>query len=611
LKRVFAARQFATAIVTLGVMSVSVCELNAQEPAFPVTGSLLGTVVDSAGIPQMGASVELLNKYQKLLGKTMTAADGRFAFHSLSADNYSIHVSLDSFLPAARNQVAVKVGFDSILEVRLATLLSSVEVRYRVPTAAMSDEWKWVLRSSPSTRPVNRLTPVEDQPSPEIKPRVFSGTHAMLSVSGSDSGLIDSNDLAGDMGTSFAVSTRVMGNNQFQVAGTVGQNPQFGPSAVALSAVYSRADDSPFAPMPEITLAMLQLGGFGSAFSNTANGPSAGNVQQPMLRAMSLGIYQVTDPADNVHVEYGVKGETVEYGQHISRLSPYARITVGVAEGTNVIASFSDGGRPDALLAHQEYQQAEIEGHPDDLSSPVASISKLPEVSTHNNQLALQRTQNVELGVSKTVGSRTYAFSGFYEKVWNGQLNVAGDTSMIGGGDLFSDGLSVTSIYNQGHYNRPGYLASMSQRVNSSLNFGLAYGRMGGFTADPGAFVSGDKMPGGFLEQKQSNLASVNMGARLPCTGTRISAGYGWIDQNTTVPMHIFTTQSVFAMPGLNISLRQPLPPIMGMPGHFELTADVRNLLASGYMPVNMADGRQMLVVEIPRAIRGGLRITF
>jgi hypothetical protein len=47
------------------------------------------------------------------------------------------------------------------------------------------------------------------------------------------------------------------------------------------------------------------------------------------------------------------------------------------------------------------------------------------------------------------------------------------------------------------------------------------------------------------------------------------------------------------------------------MPGRFEVTADVRNLLAQGYLPLGGGDGRKLLVVQAPRIIRGGLNFTF
>ncbi len=613
LKLVFAGRQFATAIATIGLFA-PLCSAKGADLAWPVTGELIGTVTDSAGTPQMGASVQVFNKYQRFVARAITNIDGRFAFAALSADTYSVRVSLASFLPAARDQVLVKAGFDSVLRIHLATLLSNIEVSYRIPQGAMSDDWKWVLRSSPAMRPINRFLPV-DLPDPKTKlySHVFSGTHAMLSVSGGDSGLIDSNDITGDMGTSFAVSTNVFGNNQLQFSGSMGQNSEFGPAAVALSAIYSRTDDSPFAAPPEVTLTMLQWGGIGSQLSNSApNGANSATAGPPVLRAMSLGIYQVADPLDNVHIEYGATGESVEYGQHTSRISPFGRITVDLGSGAAVIASYSDGARPDELLAHQQYQQAQFDSGLDPLGSPLEAISRLPQVSNRNGRLELERTQSYELGLKKVVGPRTFAASSFYEAVSNGRLNVAGDLSGLNSGDLFSDGISTTSIYNMGRYNRIGYLASASQRVNSAFDVAIAYGRLGGFTANSnGLSEASSDYSSKFLAAKQSNLATLSVTATVPRIGTRISADYGWIDPQTLVPLHIFTTQNVVSLPGFNVLLRQPLPSFFGMPGHFELTADLRNLLADGYTPIDTSDGRRLLIVEAPKAIRGGLKFTF
>jgi len=83
------------------------------------------------------------------------------------------------------------------------------------------------------------------------------------------------------------------------------------------------------------------------------------------------------------------------------------------------------------------------------------------------------------------------------------------------------------------------------------------------------------------------------------------------MDPRTAVPTHIFTTQNELTLPGLNFAIRQPLPSFFGIPGRLELTADLRNLLASGYTGINTGDGRRLLLVEAPRAIRGGLKFTF
>jgi hypothetical protein len=62
-------------------------------------------------------------------------------------------------------------------------------------------------------------------------------------------------------------------------------------------------------------------------------------------------------------------------------------------------------------------------------------------------------------------------------------------------------------------------------------------------------------------------------------------------------------------MPGLNLYIRQPLPGFR--PCRVELTADLRNLLAQGYLPLGTADGQRILLVETPRAFRGGFNFIF
>jgi hypothetical protein len=61
----------------------------------------------------------------------------------------------------------------------------------------------------------------------------------------------------------------------------------------------------------------------------------------------------------------------------------------------------------------------------------------------------------------------------------------------------------------------------------------------------------------------------------------------------------------------LNILVRQPLPAFAGVPGRLELTADLRNMLAQGYIPLPTADARRLLVIQAPRSIRGGLNFVF
>jgi hypothetical protein len=603
------------AIAVSGFLVLAACMAQAADLSLPVTGNLLGSVTDASNIPQMGATVLLFNKYERLLAKTITAPDGRFVFAALPADVYSVRVSLASFLPASRDRIPIKPGLDSVLEIHLATLFSSIELSYTLPTGSMSNDWKWVLRSSPATRPITRF--LEEEPETSASdalqhPRIFSGTHAMLSINGGD-GLIDSDSAAqSDLGTGFVVSTNLPGKNQLQVGGTFAQG--YGPSAMGLCAIYSRSDNGTFGQPPEVTLTISQLAIVGPQVQGSqASGSGAGFTGTgPVIRDMSLSIYEVADPVDGVHLEYGMTGETVESAQPTSRVSPFARLTVEAGAIGQLIAAYSDGGRPNELSAHQAQQVSETgTSSSDDMLTAVNALARLPELSDHDGRLELQRTQNYELGYSKTEGSRTWAASAFYEDVSNGRIYVAGNTSSLDANDLLWDGVSTTSTYNVGHYDRSGYLASLDQRVNDALDIAMAYGRMGGFTADASGVAQAAGTQERFLDERNHNVATANVHTHLPKAGTQITANYGWVDSGAIIPRHIFATQNTYVSPGLNIMIRQPLPSLFGMPGRLELTADLRNLLAQGYLPLNGGGGQSLLVVQAPRAIRGSLNFIF
>jgi hypothetical protein len=428
----------------------------------------------------------------------------------------------------------------------------------------------------------------------------------MLAVSGGDGGgLTDSSSLQGDMDTQFALSTRLLGNNQLQIAGAYGQSSEFSsPAAFGLSAIYSRDPNGALGNLPEISMTVSQSSRFGGQIPGNGIGVGGSlNAATPVLRSMSLTMYEVTDLLDGVHVEYGMTGESIDYfQQHVSRVSPFARITVDLGGKGQVIAAYSDGGRPDTLMAHQRLP--ETDGPGADLSMAVDALARLPQISSRGSQLELQRTENYEIGYSKLVESTTYSVSAFDEKVTNGRMDLAGDLSSMNSGDLLFDEASKISTYNIGSYSRTGFVASADQRVNDSLDVAFAYGRMGGFAPGDGGAQQLR------LRELNRNTASVNISARAPVAGTRIRASYGWVDSRAVIPNHYFTTQNASLSPGLNFSVRQPLPSFFGMPGRLELTADLRNLLAQGYVPFDSA-GHRLLIVQSPRSVRGGLSFTF
>ena len=72
-----------------------------------------------------------------------------------------------------------------------------------------------------------------------------------------------------------------------------------------------------------------------------------------------------------------------------------------------------------------------------------------------------------------------------------------------------------------------------------------------------------------------------------------------------------YSTDANQTQAGLNFSVRQPIPSFLGLPFRMEADAELRNLLADGYLPISGANGERLYLVHNPRIIRGGLNFRF
>src|SRR6478609_10115457 len=70
-----------------------------------LAGSIGGQIRNSAGVSQMGATVVLYNRYDRVIRQVLSKPDGSFVFDSLLPDLYSVRVSLSSFIPAFKRNI--------------------------------------------------------------------------------------------------------------------------------------------------------------------------------------------------------------------------------------------------------------------------------------------------------------------------------------------------------------------------------------------------------------------------------------------------------------------------------------------------------------------------
>ncbi len=566
-----------------------------------LSGAIAGSVTNGAGVPQMGALVMLFDQRDGLSQKAFTDEKGVFLFAGLLPDTYSIRVTLASFVPAIKKNILVQPGMRSVLNVSLATLFSSIHLVYPAEHPAfMSDDWKWVLRTAGATRPVMRVLAAPPPTPDEDKPHrtVFSDTRGVVMFSAGDGSPVAGFGSSADMGTAFALATSLFGSNQFQFAGNVGSGAQSGIPSAAFRTTYSRTvgPDS-----PEISVTMRELF-LPQQMGVAIFGPTDTNV--PMLRSSTVNLDDHAQLTDDLTVQYGMAADTVSFNGHLSYFSPYARLIYSLGNaGTLEFAYTSGNARPDLEAA----------GTPDDpLQREIGALALFPLVSLRSGHAGVQQGEDLDAGYSRTMGSRKFAVGVYHESVSNLALTISAPEGFLPVGDILPDFYSGTAVFNAGNFSSMGYVASASQSVGENLTATVTYGATGALTANTGDSVGTDPDDlRAMLHSGRQQSVTMRVVAVSPHTGTHIAASYQVADGRFSVPEPIYSTSSLRPQPGLNIYVRQAIPVFTSLPWRMELSADLRNLMQQGYLPLNTMDGSHLVLMENPRMFRGGLSFIF
>jgi hypothetical protein len=596
------------AAMVLGVACLAAPTPGPAAQPVKISGAIVGTVRDAGGIPQMGATVTLYNRQERVFEKALTDGSGQFHFASLFPDIYSVRVTLATYMPALKRDILVQPGMRSILNVNLNSLFSTIQIAHPVLEngSLMTDEWKWVLRSDSAARPITRfLEEQRDAALTASMPRaaVFSNTRGILRVSAGEGPLASGIGNQADLGTTFALATSLYGNNMLQLSGTLGYGSATGVPTAAFRTTYSHGMAGGPATSPEISVTMRQL--FLPARLSAA---AAGNgTAMPMLRTMSAGFDDHSRITDDLQIHYGINLDAVSFLDHLNYLSPYARLEYSLGPGEELAFTYTSGNaRPDLSDEREATGEA-------DLQHGLDTLAMFPNVSLRGGRAKVQRGEEYEVTYSRKIGSRTFYLSGYRESVSNAALTIVAPAGLYTNGDILPDLFSGSSVFNAGDYQTGGYMAGVEQRMGEHFSATITYGSVGALSAENRELVSNspDELRS-MIHAGRKHAATARIKAVSPWSGTHLIASYQWAsDPRSALPGQLYSTQALRCPPGLNIYVRQPIPVPTALPWRMEATADLRNLLAQGYLPLNMANGQQVLLVETPRSFRGGLSFIF
>ena len=356
-------RRFGYFAVVLGLTLPSLCADH--------TASISGFVRNSAGVPQMGATVEVLGSALNTL-KLFTDENGFFSAHGLVPGTYRIKVSAPAFLPTLRERVGLRAGASVLLNLTLSTLFDAVQFAPRRGTIDDGD-WDWVLRST-ANRPVLRVL-ADGSPMVTAKAGERSSElrGSLSFVAGSPSQGFGS---ISDMSTAFSVEKSFFASDTLRFNGDLGYGPGAPNAVMRTTFKHEMANGS----TPEISFTMRRL-----------TTPDLG-LRNADLQALALSTSDDINIGDVLELKFGSELQSIQFLGRVTAFRPFGSVSAHLSPDTVVSYRYSTS-RPDSRV------EKGFESAPADLSETD------PRVSMSGYSPAIEKAHHQEVALSHREGN--------------------------------------------------------------------------------------------------------------------------------------------------------------------------------------------------------------
>jgi len=543
-------------------------------------GKLTGLVADPSGNPQMGASVWLTPEFAGGRAiELLTDENGIFVDQRLRPGLYSVKVTLAGFMPSFQNHISVGADVNTSLHIELDSIFASLDqLRKKSAKPAEPDDWKWVLRTASSSRPVLQLrdgtvviassSDVEKDSEPRVSVEMNNGSVRPGSFSGAP----------GFMGTAVSYDQSLGRAGKLLMAGEINYDEAI-PGVFGGSVASIWLPSGQFGEGPETTLTIRQvrLGDSGRS-----------------LRAMRFEHSEQMALTDRVILEYGGEYLSGGYvGAATSSLRPHARL--GVHLSAHWDAAFLVETDPDAYGLRT---QASSEGG----EPAIDALQAGPALIWSNGKPILNGGWHEEFTVRHDVGTRGQFESAVFRDDSRHQA-------------VYGNGMELTALAGQ----IPGPIASDAgaagfwgtrlvyrEKLSDHLELAGVYAWAGALAANGQSAPLAELRD--IVQTRYHHSVAARVAGKVPKSKTQLAASYKWIDGTVLTRQDVYSETAMAIDPNLSLTIRQPLPSFRK--GHWEALADFRNMLAQGYVSLEGADGR-MLVMPVERSFRGGLSFQF
>ncbi len=537
--------------------------------------SVSGSVRDSAGVPQIGAEVQLLRADLSVAAVVYTNSKGRYFFHSVRPGHYGVKAMGASYLPSLRENV--RVHSSTVVNLTLNTLYEVMQWLPSEPRTAKTrqDDWDWTLRSA-ADRPLLRwledgpLVVVTDGPGarPKLKARLMA---------------------TGQEGT--------FGENGQRISATIEDTPKNS------RALLARVDFAPNSDgWMESMLGFRQDLGFAGAVQSVAaiaihpqvNGAGGQGVQEAAFRnskAINLG--------DTLNAEVG--SEAV--------LARFADQSAGIMMANLPFATVAWHNGPTSV----SYRMATtIEGG--EQGNETEAGTWLPEVATRGQNLVVERGLHQEVAWERETDSSGVSISIYNEHIDDPVIEAAsqfaaGEAAPEVTGAALLDTASGLLRGTAPSFSSTGMKASVEHDLPGGNRVRLTYANGNALVIPAADRPTGLMQALASARPRYTQMYALALSGTVEGTRTHWRATYRWQPENTVTTVAPFSMNA--SEPYFNVHVRQPFR--LGREGatSFEALLDLENLLAQGYQPYVLSDGSVVIFAQGQRAVRGGLAFYF
>ena len=550
--------QFASLVALISLASA--CALAAAP------GSVSGVVRDSAGVPQIGAVVQLLRSDLSVITVVYTSSKGTYSFSNLLPGRYAVKAMGTSYLPSLRENV--RVHSTTVVNLTLNTLYEVMQWLPAQPRTANAsqDDWAWTLRSA-ANRPLLRW--LEDGPLVVVSDRegVRPKLKARLMATGQEGTF-------GESGERFTASVENTPSDSRHLLARV----DFAPDTNAgMESMLGFRQDLGFAGSVQ-SMAAISI----HPEIETAGGAGLDEAALVNSEMLNLG--------DEFQIEAGAQ-------QVFARLNQNSPNTVIAALPFTSVSWRSGNSTVSYRMA-----SAPVTGHDE---SEVAYY--LPQLSFRDGQLALEHGIHQEIGWERRTDDYGMAFLVFADQIENPVVEAAGDPSMAAHGVLIdrSNGLMRAAGPD---YSSAGVMAAVEGRLprGNRVRVSYANGNALVMPACPRATALAQAFTA--ARPRRTQTYTISLSGTLDGTGTRWRASYRWQPADTVTAVAPYSAEAI--EPYLNMHIRQPIR-VHREGVNIEALVDMRNLLAQGYRPYLLNDGSLLVFAQDQRSVGAGVAFTF